>query len=235
MEKYGILCAGDTELAPFFKIIRPCKITEKAMLKFYEGKIGKSEAVAVCSGVCKVNAAAAAQLLIDCFEVTALINSGTAGGMDKGVQLFDTIVSEKLIYHDVAEDILTEFHPFLTENCFKSDGKLLAAARRYAESSDFPVLFGATVTGEQFIENEDRDKINRKYSPLSADMESAAAAHVCYLNGIPFLSVRTVTDTAEHNGLSNFEKNCEAASARAAEITAAVIIQLQEQQAASPY
>ena len=235
MDKFGILCAGDTELAPFIKIIKPCKATEKAMLKFYEGKMGKSAAVAVCSGVCKVNAAAAAQLLIDCFGVTVLINAGTAGGIDKDVRLFDTIVSEKLIYHDVAEDILTEFHPFLTENCFKSDGKLLAAARRYAESSDFSVLFGTTVTGEQFIEHGERDKISRKYSPHSADMESAAVAHVCYLNGIPFLSVRTVTDTAEHNGLSNFEKNCETASARAAEITAAVIMQLQEPQAACPY
>ena len=235
MDKFGILCAGDTELAPFIKIIKPCKASEKAMLKFYEGKMGKSAAVAVCSGVCKVNAAAAAQFLIDCFGVTVLINAGTAGGIDKDVRLFVTIVSEKLIYHDVAEDILTEFHPFLTENCFKSDGKLLAAARRYAESSDFSVLFGTTVTGEQFIENEERDKISRKYSPLSADMESAAVAHVCYLNGIPFLSVRTVTDTAEHNGLSNFEKNCETASARGAEITPAVIMQLQEPQAACPY
>ena len=94
MDKFGILCAGDTELAPFIKIIKPCKATEKAMLKFYEGKMGKSAAVAVCSGVCKVNAAAAAQLLIDCFGVTVLINAGTAGGGERAFRRLPQFVSE---------------------------------------------------------------------------------------------------------------------------------------------
>ena len=63
--KIGILCAGDEELAPFLPLISNCKITEKAMLKFHAGQIDSVEVVALFSGVCKVNAAIAAQLLID--------------------------------------------------------------------------------------------------------------------------------------------------------------------------
>ena len=65
--KIGILCAGDEELAPFLPLISNCKITEKAMLKFHAGQIDSVEVVALFSGVCKVNAAIAAQLLIDVF------------------------------------------------------------------------------------------------------------------------------------------------------------------------
>ena len=79
--KIGILCAGDEELAPFLPLISNCKITEKAMLKFHAGQIDSVEVVALFSGVCKVNAAIAAQLLIDVFCVDIIINSGTAGGM----------------------------------------------------------------------------------------------------------------------------------------------------------
>ena len=57
--KVGIVCAGDKEFAPFMPSIKDCKITEKAMLKFYEGKIHGVDVVALFSGVCKVNAAIA--------------------------------------------------------------------------------------------------------------------------------------------------------------------------------
>ena len=36
--KVGIICAGDSELEPFLNHIHNCHITEKAMLKFYEGE-----------------------------------------------------------------------------------------------------------------------------------------------------------------------------------------------------
>ena len=65
--KIGILCAGDDELAPFLPQIKEMKITEKAMLKFYEGKLGEADVVTLYSGVCKVNAAIATQILIDSF------------------------------------------------------------------------------------------------------------------------------------------------------------------------
>lgn len=56
------------------------KAVEKAILKFYKGSIGKHPVVAVYSGVCKVNAIIAAQILIDEIQVTHMINAGTAGG-----------------------------------------------------------------------------------------------------------------------------------------------------------
>ena len=78
--KIGIICAGDEELAPFLPLINNCKITEKAMLRFYAGQIDGVEVIVLFSGVCKVNAAIAAQLLIDVFKVDIIINSGTEGG-----------------------------------------------------------------------------------------------------------------------------------------------------------
>ena len=62
------------------------------------------------------------------------------------------------------------------------------------------VVWGRMVSGEPFITDDGRQKICNKFAPLTVDMETAGIAHVCYVNGIPFIAIRCVTDTAEHSG-----------------------------------
>nr|WP_102379615.1 5'-methylthioadenosine/S-adenosylhomocysteine nucleosidase [Raoultibacter timonensis] len=146
MERVGIVCASDTELAPFLERMEKGETVERAMLEFREGAIGKTRVVAVYSGVCKVNATIATQLLVDVFQVDAVVNAGTAGGMREDVRLFDTIVAERTAYHDVADDVLTEFHPWMPSVYFQADERLLDAAKGYGRASKYPVLFGSIVT-----------------------------------------------------------------------------------------
>ena len=223
--KFGIVCAGDEELAPFLPMMDHCKVIEKARLKFYEGQIDGTEVVALFSGVCKVNAAIASQILIDIFDVNAIINSGTAGGMDTRLKIFDTVISTEVCYHDVAQDILTKFHPWMKSVFFEADQKLIELSKSAVEKIKLPgkVFWGRMVTGESFITEEGRQKINDEFAPLTVDMETAGIAHVCYVNHIPFISVRCVTDTAEESGVSNFEENCAKASAIAKDIVVAIL------------
>lgn len=218
MQKIGIICAGDEELAPFLPHIENAAVTDRAMLKLYEGQINGVQVVALYSGVCKVNAAIAAQILINTCCVTAIINAGTAGGMDKRIELFDTVISTQAAYHDVDDEILTEFHPWLPSVYFDADKDMLAMAKSIFDKCP-EIHFGRMVTGEKFIEDNERDSINAKYSPLSVDMETASIAHVCHVNRIPFLAIRSITDTATHAGIQNFEKNCQQASVVAKDIT----------------
>lgn len=222
MKKIGILCASDTELAPFLPCIANRQTTGKAMLQFHTGQIRQTEVVAVYSGVCRVNAAVAAQLLIDLFQVHSIVNAGTAGGMQEEVQLFDTVVARQSAYHDMDADILTEFHPWMPSVYFPADEQMLAAARAYSRTSQHRLLFGRIVTGERFVGESGRAEICARFAPLAVDMETAGVAHVCYVNRVPFLSIRTITDTAAHSGMENFERNCQ----RASEISAEIVMDL---------
>lgn len=226
--KIGIICAGDEELSPFLPLIKDCKTVDKAMLKFHIGRIAGMEVVALFSGVCKVNAAIGSQLLIDVFGVDMIINSGTAGGMDPGLDIFDTVISTEVCYHDVAPDILTEFHPWMESVFFKADLKLISLSKTAVKKirPDGKVVWGRMATGESFITDEGRLKINQEFSPLTVDMETASIAHVCYVNRIPFLSIRCITDTAEHSGLDNFDENCAKASVIAKDITVALLTEI---------
>lgn len=227
--RIGILCAGDRELDPFLPLIENDSVSERAMLKFHEGTINHIDVVALYTGVCKVNAAIAAQILIDTYRVDAIINAGTAGGMRQGLGILDTVIATEVAYHDVAPELLTEFHPWMASVFFKTDEKLLEFSRKAVEKSGLEknVHWGRMVTGETFITDQGREAINARFAPCTVDMETAAVAHVCYANDLPFLAIRCITDDAAHSGTEHFEENCRAASERACKITAALLAEIQ--------
>ena len=226
--RIGIICAGDRELDPFFNEIVEDNCTEKAMLKFHEGKVGKHDVIYLYSGVCKVNAAIATQILIDNYQVNLVINAGVAGALDSGLQIFDTVICSEVAYHDVGEGILTDFHPWMDTPFFKTDDALLKKAQELINDSntEYAIHIGRMVTGEAFIEGEERQKIIDKYHPLSVDMETASIAHVCYVNKIPFIAIRSFTDTADSSAEDSFEKNCHKASEIAKDVTMNLIKRL---------
>lgn len=80
--------------------------------------------------------------------------------------------------------------------------------------------------GEAFITDEGRAEINARFAPLTVDMETAAMAHVCYVNRVPFAAIRSVTDTADHSGMGTFEENCARASAVSATLVLDVLREL---------
>lgn len=228
--RVGIICAGDEEVAPFLPIIDGCRTREKTMLRFYEGQINGVDIVILFSGVCKVNAAIATQILIDTFGVNMIINAGTAGGMTKELDILDTVISTEVAYHDVAPDILTEFHPWMESVYFQADPQLLKLSKQAVSKVNVAgkVYWGRMVTGEAFIADEGRQAINEQFSPLSVDMETASIAHVCYVNNVPFIAIRSITDTATHSGVGHFEENCPKASAIAKDITVVLLAELRD-------
>lgn len=137
-QKIGILCPSDSEAAPFLADMEGVTETRKAMLRFYEGTFHGVDVVTLFSGVCKVNAALATQILIDSYQAGAVLNVGTAGALAPGLSIFDTVIATEAGYHDVSPEILTEFHPWLPAPVFPSDARLLALARQAAARGGAP-------------------------------------------------------------------------------------------------
>ncbi len=223
--RIGIICASDRELEPFIQDILEEKCSEKAMLQIHEGKIGCHEIIYLYSGVCKVNAAIATQMIIDMYHVDLVINAGVAGGIDSKINILDTVIGTEVAYHDVDKGILTDYHPWMQSVYFKMDEKFISKLGKLAEriNTEGNIYFGKMVTGEKFISGDDRQAIIDSFKPLSVDMETGSIAHVCYVNKVPFISIRSITDTADNSASTNFENNCKKASEIAKNITLAFI------------
>lgn len=218
--KIGILGPTEPEISPLLVKMINVKTAQRAMLTFHEGLYEGIEVVALHCGICKVNAAIAAQLLIDRFEVTHIIVTGVAGAIDKSLKIGDTVVSTQVAYHDVDDEFLTQYHPHMKSSYFSADAQLLSCFKRAVNDNGFrqKILFGKMVTGEAFIVQNDRQRIIEKFDPLCVDMETAGIAHVCFVNRIPYIAIRSMSDTAEHCGLDTFEENCAQASRNSIEV-----------------
>ena len=226
--KIGIICAGIDEVEPILKDMEITKTTERAMLKIHEGKLCGIDTVALFCGACRVNAAIATQVVIDNYGVDGIINVGAGGGIDPSVHVHDTVIAEECVYFDIQEGVLTGFHPWMKSDWFASDPDLLKAAHKAAEkiSDKYKIRFGKIVTSEKFIVDEGRKEIIEKFDPLSVDMETAGIAHVCYVNKVPFLAIRTITDTEEYSGDDNYNGNLEDATLIGRDITKALFEEL---------
>jgi adenosylhomocysteine nucleosidase len=158
-------------------------------------------------GIGKVNAALGAQRIINDFHPDAIISSGCAGGNGDEVQVQDVVVSSQLCYHDVycgtAIDNTTvygqvqglparfEAAPWLLE---KARG--LSAAIGSHAAAQFAIHEGLIVTGDWFVDSKEKMREIVAHFPeaKAVDMESAAIAQTCYLNHVPFISFRVVSD-----------------------------------------
>lgn len=221
--KIGLLCAMKSEFDQLTPYLHITKVTDIARTTVLEGDIDGLAVVIAATGICKVNAAITAQLLIDKFDVTHILMVGVAGGMDPRLGVHALAFSERLAQHDVNWQWLRH-RPAPAEGYFPGDPMLLGVCKKLAEEGKFlyPAFFGTMVSGEQFIAEEGRQEIIDAWHPLCVDMESAAAAHACMANDIPFLAIRAISDTAE-TGAQGFEDNEISAADAAASAAAAVL------------
>ena len=152
-------------------------------------------------GIGKVNAALGAQRMIAEFQPDVIISSGCAGGNGDDVNVQDVVVSTELAYHDVycgtAIDNSTQYGQVQGMPArFPADEALLRAARQINTAGSPRIVPGLIVTGDWFVDSREkmRDIIAHFPEAKAVDMESCAIAQTCYLNKVPFISFRVISD-----------------------------------------
>ena len=193
-------------------------------LPFVIGKIGNVECILVQCGVGKVNAARTTQILIDKFKPEAIINVGVGGSINPELNIGDVIISKKVYQHDF--DITVFDHPkgYVPEvgDYIESDKNLLNAFYNIVnqiEEEKFQTKIGIIASGDQFYTEKDKmQQIRNDFNADIVDMECSAISQVAYLDGIPFIGIRSVSDGLEEDKVSTYKDNVELASEIASKI-----------------
>ena len=87
------------------------------------------------------------------------------------------------------------------------------------KKKDYNVKIGIVATGDVFCSEVDmRDEIRGTFNADAVDMECGAIGQVCYLDNIPFIVIRGISDTPDGNNAGTFDKNLELASKRCSEV-----------------
>lgn len=219
MSKIGIIGAMELEVKALQEEMTTASIREKAGMKFYEGTLNGADVVVVQSGIGKVNAALCTQILADLFGVTHLINTGIAGSLNAELDIGDILISRDALHHDTDVTIFGYRPgevPGLGRREFPADERMMALAKEACErvNPDVHAIFGRVVSGDQFISGNDvKERLIREFQGDCAEMEGASIAHGAYLNGIPFVIIRAISDKADNSAEMDYP-TFEAAAAK---------------------
>lgn len=205
MKKIGIIGAMEMEVETLKAQLQGRKTTTAARMEFCEGTLNGVSVVVVRSGVGKVNAAACTQILADRFGVDAVINTGVAGSLDARIDIGDIVISTDVVHHDVDATLFGYAPgevPQLGVKAFPADEALAQAAQRACRKAapEISVLRGRVASGDQFIvSREKKEQIRTVFDGMCTEMEGAAIAQTAWLNQIPFIVVRAISDKADES------------------------------------
>ena len=224
LQNIGIIGAMEEEIALLRQKASIIDTEQIIGVTFYKGTLYDKKVVLVKSGIGKVNAALCAQILIDRFAVDCIINVGVAGAVYKELSIGDIVISKDAVQHDMDTSVFGDpigIIPRMEESYFKADKTLIELAEKCSMSlkSKAKVFLGRIASGDQFISTpQGKERIWQTVKGSCAEMEGAAIAHTCYLNQIPFVIIRSISDDAEDKAHIAYEQFVKIAAANSSEL-----------------
>ncbi len=209
MIKIGIIGAMDEEIHLLIQKLHKNKTKIIGNFNFFICDFEDMEIIIAKSGIGKVNSAVGTQLMISNFSPDYIINTGIAGSISKDVNVLDIIIASETMQYDV--DVrnfgykLGEI-PQMGKYIFDTDKKLLEYAKDSINNKDtFKV--GRIISGDKFISKKNTKLfLEREFSALCADMESGSIGQVCYINKVPYIAIRCISDNADESSGINYEE-----------------------------
>ena len=207
----GIIAAMAEELEILLKDLTLEAKKEKANMTFHKGTLYGKNVVAVVCGIGKVNSAICTQILASEYNVDKVINVGVAGGIGKEIYPGDIVVAENLVQHDMDTTAFGDKMgqiPRLDTFDFKCDEEMVTLAKKACEEiSELNSFTGRIASGDQFVANIEKIQwLDTEFGAISCEMEGASIAQVCYLNSIPFVVIRSISDNANNGAHMDYQK-----------------------------
>ena len=210
MKLIGIIGAMEEEVSKLKEQMTDVSVHKKAGMEFCKGVLNGKQVVVVRSGIGKVNAGICTQILVDDYQVDGVINTGIAGSLKSEIDIGDIVVSTDTLQHDVDA---TGFGyplgqiPRMETLAFEADQELVQLAQEVCRevNPEIHVYAGRVVSGDQFISDKGvKQKIIDNFGGYCTEMEGAAIAQAAYLNQVPYVVLRAISDKADDSATVDY-------------------------------
>ena len=170
-------------------------------ITFYRGRLAGQEVVLAKSGVGKVFAAMCAQTMVLRYGVTRLFVSGVAGSLSKDLHIGDVVIATTCVQHDM--DTSTVGDPIgmvsgINRIRFEADTAMVRELEATCREQGVSYKLGIVATGDQFVASAAKERwIAETFGAVASEMESCAVAQVAFVNRIPYVVIRVISDEAD--------------------------------------
>lgn len=207
-ERIGIIGAMQVETEGLVAEMTDKKTHAVSGVAYTEGVLCGREVVVATCGVGKVFAAVCAEAMILKFGVTALLNTGVAGGLSPMLEVGDVVIADEVVQHDMNTTALGDPRGLLSGiNVVKiaTDKRLTKALSEATAEEGLNGIVGTVASGDLFVaEKRTKDKLVAEFDAVACEMEGAAIGHVAYVNGVPFAVLRAISDGGDGMEYSKF-------------------------------
>lgn len=229
----GIIGAMASEVELLKQKMDNGRVKTVAGIDFLYGTILEKNVVVAQCGVGKVCAALCTQAMIDHFDVACIINTGVAGGLYRELSVGDIVIASQTVEHDFDATGLGYVKGYV---CAGGDGskptviktdpvlvsKFKIAADRVLKENRY--FEGTIVSGDIFVSDSAlKQSLVEQFDAYAAEMEGASIARVAWLNGVPAVVVRSISDLADHKANISFEEFEEQAAQTSSNIVLAML------------
>lgn len=230
----GVIGAMDVEVELLRERMEGLRLERAGRLEVACGTLGGVECRVMRSGVGKVAAAMAAELLVVGHGATHLVNTGVAGAIDPSLGIGDMVVSTDCVHHDVDAGAIgypPGQLPELEVLSFPADGELasLAAAACAEVAPEARCVRGRVASGDQFVgDGAAHERVRAQFGAACCEMEGAPIAQVAWTNEVPFVVVRSISDGADDGSAVDYPTFERMAARRCAAIVERILARLGE-------
>lgn len=195
-------------------------------IEYTLGKIGDTDVICAVCGVGKVFAAMCAQAMIVRYSPDCIVNTGVGGTLTRELSIGDVAISHAVVQHDMDTSPLGDPVGLISGiNIIEIPASVELGEKicKIAERSGVKTLCGTIASGDRFVADADvKKRIVDNFGAVVCEMEGAAVGQVCYVNGVPFVVVRAVSDDADGGACEDYPTFAK----KSAEVSAKIIVEL---------
>ena len=194
----GIIAAMDLELNELKAAMADTETETVSGIEFVRGTVEGRPVVAAVCGIGKVYAAMCAQTMILRYAPDAIVNIGVAGTLTKDLGVMDIAIAGQVCQHDMDTSALGDPVGLVSgadRIYFPADLTIVGTLEQCADTLGFRHSTGTIASGDQFIHTpEKKQYLSEQFGAIAAEMAGGSVGQVCFVNGVPFAALRTISD-----------------------------------------
>ena len=204
--KIGIITAMADETTPLYqKMGKATGEIKVAGVTVFKYDIDGNEIFLVRSGVGEIRAAMTFQLLVDKFDVDAVLNFGFVGSLDNRFDVGDLVLAEKVVHYQFDTSAIDNVPAGQYDGndgiYFNTDKQLMDKVQNQLDTKMPQVV---VASGDKFVASKEDKNYLRTLGAEICEMECAGLVIASVRNNVPLLSIKVISDKADESADVSF-------------------------------
>lgn len=164
--------------------------------------------IILISGYGKINIGSNLRYICDKYPIKVILSIGTCGSITDSNGIFSAVIPNSCLEFDVdfmPIGYLPGQIPKMEKALYKTNEDLVECLTKASNISGVSYSNDLIASSDMFVSNYNlSSSIRREYNAGAVDCESGSVGQFCFVNEIPYASIKVVSNFANNNGIKQY-------------------------------